>query len=347
MSGLDRSQVDPVAPLFIGATLRLDYLAFIETKGMDKRILSFLGMAYGISWGTVGVAYGLGVRDVSHPAYVVVAALCMIGPAVAAVMQQRLLDRDSWEGLGLIVKGTNWRVLARTAFIGMCIVPVYFLMQHLLGAVFGIVDFGQVSITTERMMTSIAETLAAVGQEGGATGRFGFLENYPAGLVLIGALLAAVLSAFTFNLPFMLGEELGWRGYLYQRTSHWSGLRRIGLTGVMWGLWHAPLIAMGHNYPEFRIAGIGMMVLFCLVLSVLFDWTRSRSGSIWSACILHGIINGSAGATVLFAYGGHPLLASVVGLAGMSAIALLGVCVLLFDRRYGASLLAPQQEESA
>jgi len=319
------------------------YAYFSST--MDKRIISFLGLAFGFTWAIVAVGFSLGVRDVSHPAYVVLGALCMLGPAGAALVQQRLLDHAPWSGLGLPLKGTRWGIVTITALLGMCIVPGYFLMQHVLGSVLGVETFGQVSITTERMTISIAELFAAMGQEGAASGAFGFLSDLPGGLVLLIVLFIALFSALTFNLPFMLGEELGWRGYLWQRTAHWSGMRRVGFTGVVWGLWHAPLIAMGHNYPDHRVAGIGMMVLFCLLLSVLFDWTRTRSGSIWSACILHGLINGTAGVTILFAYGGHALVASVVGLSGLVTIALLAALILLFDKRYHAGFLTPVHKE--
>jgi len=308
---------------------------------MDKRIISFLGMAFGFTWAFVIIGYVLGVRDVSHWGYTILAALCMLGPAGAAVVQQRVFDRSQWSGLGLPLKGTRWGVVAITAGLGMSIVPLFFLVQHVLGSIFGTAAFGEVSITTERMVLSMEELLAATGQAGLVEGRFGFLRDTPAGLVLLAGLGAALISAFTFNLPFMLGEELGWRGYLWQRTAHWSGLRRVLFSGTVWGLWHAPLIAMGHNYPDHRLAGIWMMVLFCLLLSVLFDWTRTRSGSIWSACILHGLINGTAGLSALFAYGGHALVGSLVGVTGLVTIALLALLVLLFDARYRASFLAP------
>jgi hypothetical protein len=53
---------------------------------------------------------------------------------------------------------------------------------------------------------------------------------------------------------------------------------------------------------------------------------------VWAAVLLHGVINGSAGAFTLFAKGGHPLVASPVGIAGLLAIALLIVSTALVDR---------------
>lgn len=308
---------------------------------LDKRILSFLGLAFGITWGLVAVGYLLGVRDASHWGYTPVAALGMWGPGLAALIQHRFLDRASWSGLGLSLKGTHWGVVALTALLGLCIVPLYFLVQYLLGHVAGGASFGHVSITTERLIVALEEMLASSGQAQLSDVVTETLYDVSAPLVLLFALGVALIAAFSINLPFMLGEELGWRGYLWQRTRHWSGMRRVGFTGMAWGLWHAPLIAMGHNYPDHRVAGIGMMVLFCLLAALLFDWTRTRSRSIWSACVLHGLINGSAGVSLLFGYGGHPLLASVVGVAGFVTLGLLSLLIVLLDGSYRAGFLKP------
>jgi hypothetical protein len=87
--------------------------------------------------------------------------------------------------------------------------------------------------------------------------------------------------------------------------------------------------------------GVFLMMVFCTLLAFLFDWSRSRGGSIWPPTILHGLINGSAGGMLLFAWGGDPLLSSPVGLVGMVAIALLVIGVLVLDGTYRRSLGAP------
>ena len=160
------------------------------------------------------------------------------------------------------------------------------------------------------------------------------------GVLLAAGLLTAVVAACTLNLPSMLGEELGWRGYLFHATRGWRSGARVLFTGVIWGLWHAPLILMGHNYPGYPVIGIGLMVVFCTLLALLFDWSRSRSRCVWGPCVLHGIINGSAGLFALFSAGGHSLVNSPVGIAGFIALAMLAVVVLLLDRGYRAGLIA-------
>ena len=51
----------------------------------DKRILSFLGLAFGISWTIAGIGLAFGVRAASGIPYTVMAALVMLGPALAAI----------------------------------------------------------------------------------------------------------------------------------------------------------------------------------------------------------------------------------------------------------------------
>ncbi|HEY0978770.1 MAG TPA: CPBP family intramembrane glutamic endopeptidase [Flavobacteriales bacterium] len=306
-----------------------------------RRIGGYLLWAFGISWAIVGAGFLLGVRSAAHPFYILVAALCMLGPALAAIIQQRLIDRAPWAGLGLPLRPTDRPVFLGTVLIGLSLIPVLFGVLAVFEAL-GAERFGQVSITTERLMEALAEMLNASGSPSQGTSKIlTWASGVPGGVALAFFLIAALFAALTVNLPFMLGEELGWRGYLWSVTAHWSGLRRVGFTGVVWGLWHAPLILMGHNYPEHPFLGIGLMVVFCTLLAFLFDWTRTRSRSIWSSCVLHGLINGTAGASVIFAWGGRPLVAGITGVAGFITIALLVVVVCCFDRRYRKVLFGP------
>lgn len=300
----------------------------------DKRIFSFLALAFGITWTIAGIGISLGVRATSGVPYTAMAALCMFGPAAAAIIQQRLLDKAPWAGLGLHLRGTRWAIVAWTAMVALAIVPFAMLVIHVMGDMLGMLAFGHVEVSHNRAGIAIGELAAGQLSEEGLQRQLTKLGEVSAIAILGIALAGSLAAACTINLPFMLGEELGWRGYLWQRTANWSGMHRVSFTGVCWGLWHAPLIAVGHNYPGEPLRGIAMMVLLCLAMALLFDWTRTRSRTIWSSCLLHGVINGSAGATVLFMWAGHPLVGSVAGLAGVIAIVLLGTAVLLFDGPY-------------
>lgn len=323
-----------------GPSRRFSWVAYLQV--MDKRMVSFLLLAYGFTWTVVGGAYAMGIHTASDPWYPVVGGICMLGPGLAAMVQQRLLDRAPWSGLALQVRGTRWKTLFWTVALGLLLVPGTMLVIHLFGNVLGWPSFGRVSVTDARVAFAVQELLDARGME--LTGNeLGPLGGLPAWAVLLAVQGAALLGAVTLNVPFMLGEELGWRGYLWQRIAHWRGLERVLFTGVVWGLWHAPLIVMGHNYPGHPFAGVGMMVVLCLLFGLLFDWTRARSGSIWSSVLLHGLINGSAGGFALFAWGGHTLVGSPVGLAGFLAFAGFCCAILAVDGPYRRSFLRKQE----
>lgn len=306
----------------------------LEKSTVRRRVVQYMALAFGSTWAIGGLMALLGVDASSGPPYLIMAGACMLGPALAALVM-RWSTNGPWSQIGLPLRGTRWPVVAATVLFGVLIVPTYLLLSHLLGTVPGV---AQVDLSTSGLIAQVTAAFEGAGIEP-SQDTLDRLSSVPAWLVLVGVLLAAVLAASTVNLPFMLGEELGWRGYLWHVLQDTPAWQRILFTGVVWGLWHAPLIAMGHNYPGHPVSGIGMMVLLCTAMALPFDWTRTRSGSVWSSALLHGIINGSAGASVLFAAGGYVLMGSIVGVVGITALLLLGGAIVLLDGRYRAHLM--------
>ncbi len=63
------------------------------------------------------------------------------------------------------------------------------------------------------------------------------------------AQLALVLVAPLLNCVTCFGEEWGWRGYLLPHMLEKRSATFSAVTiGIIWGLWHAPITALGHNY---------------------------------------------------------------------------------------------------
>lgn len=312
----------------------------------NRRIASFLSIAFGFTWCIAGIGALFGINAESGVPYVAMGAICMLGPALAAIVQHRGIEDRSWGTLGLHPGTIRWKFLIWTCVVGLSIVPLTMLAVHVFGNHFGIGSFGHVAVTGERFAISVSEAMAANGVVTKDQSLPTFLAKIPGAAAMAVLLLVALIAAFSVNLPFMLGEELGWRGYLYSATAQWVGLKRILFTGFFWGLWHAPLIAMGHNYPGHPITGIGVMVVFCVLLAFLFDWCRTRTNSVWGAAVLHGLINGSAGAMALFAWDGSVLVASPAGLAGFIAIAALVLAVVSVDGDYRRNLFVALPNEA-
>jgi hypothetical protein len=85
------------------------------------------------------------------------------------------------------------------------------------------------------------------------------------------------------------------------------------LMGVIWGLWHWPILALGYNYG-FEYSGapwLGMLVFiwFTTTFGTILGWLTIRGGSVWPAVIGHGALNGIAALPALFILGEpNPLL---------------------------------------
>jgi membrane protease YdiL (CAAX protease family) len=125
-------------------------------------------------------------------------------------------------------------------------------------------------------------------------------EAIPPLLIVAAQIGLALLLAPFINVIFALGEEIGWRGFLLQNLMPLGQWKAIILSGVIWGIWHAPAVAQGLNYPGYPVAGVFMMIVFCVLLGTIFSWLYLNTKSPWVAALAHGAVNASAGLPVLF-----------------------------------------------
>ncbi|MCM1128042.1 MAG: CPBP family intramembrane metalloprotease [Lachnospiraceae bacterium] len=135
-------------------------------------------------------------------------------------------------------------------------------------------------------------------------------ENEEVGTELVRQAVTAQLVMGFFLSPFAnllncFGEEWGWRGYLLPKLlNHFKIVPTLLLSGMIWGIWHMPLIIMGHNYGVgyrgYPIAGILAMCVFCTVIGIIFSYMTIRTGSCIPAVLGHGMLNGFAAAGMLF-----------------------------------------------
>lgn len=73
--------------------------------------------------------------------------------------------------------------------------------------------------------------------------------------------------------------------------------KAIIVGGVIWGLWHAPLTCVGHNfgtdYPGFPYVGIMLMCIDCTLTGVMLTYITIKAESVWPAAIMHAVNNGN------------------------------------------------------
>jgi uncharacterized protein len=162
-------------------------------------------------------------------------------------------------------------------------------------------------------------------------------------LVLTGA--QSVLFAPLVALLIAFGEEYGWRGYLQDALIKLGRVRGIALLGVIWGLWHAPIIAMGHNYPGYPLLGILLMTIYCVGLSFVLGYVVFKSGSVLLAAYLHALNN----QVLSFLYmmvnmPRNPILSFGAGVYGLLSLTVV-VVLLLRDPVWRAPLKATGDNE--
>ena len=289
-----------------------------------KRIVIFLVVAFGLAWGLlIPAGFLLGTfenGEASSPAMIGLTALSMFFPLVGALAANFACRPEAridlcWQPR--IKKNVRNYLIAWFA-------PAVI-------ALFGcIVFFAAYPHLFDPTMRSYIESSAA------ATGLAPdkLASQMPPTPVLLGGTLALslVVAPFINTIP-AFGEELGWRGMLYPTLAELMPKRSAALvTGVIWGLWHAPIIAMGHNYgmdyEGFPVAGILTMTLLCTAMSCFLSLLRTRSDSVWPCALAHGAFNAVANIGVVFCSTGPTLFGpSPLGLvAGIPLMAMGAFC---------------------
>ena len=111
-----------------------------------------------------------------------------------------------------------------------------------------------------------------------------------------GAFMVALVSAATwitiFGFISTAGEEIGWRGYMLTRLIDAGVPRPVLVSGLIWALWHLPLIFAG-IYAAGPYPALSVALFVGSVTSVAFVFARMRleTGSIWPVIFAHSAWN--------------------------------------------------------
>ena len=115
--------------------------------------------------------------------------------------------------------------------------------------------------------------------------------NLPVAALLLSIALNMVLIGPFLGLIVSFGEEYGWRGFLQTELIKLGRIRGVFLLGVIWGIWHWPLIWMGYNYPGQPLLGSLFMVAYCIILAYFLAYAVFKSKGVWTAAYLHALNN--------------------------------------------------------
>jgi membrane protease YdiL (CAAX protease family) len=295
----------------------------MDTRLDRRRIITYIAITFGISWLTAlvialrgglidspEIAPGSGITE----AFLLISGVYMFGPLLGHVLT-RLFTREGWQDLHLRPNFRRGRLYWLIAWFGTPLLilagaALYYLVfpQHY--------DAGLTQLTA-----LLAEFEAASGEPAPFS---------PAVFAAVQLFQAILISPIINALP-ILGEEFGWRAYLQQKLMPLGHKKAMIWMGIIWGIWHWPLIWMGHSfgldYPGAPITGWLVFTWFTFVIGTFLGWATLRGGSVWPAVIGHAVLNGVANAVVLFTVGDPnplfgPIAAGLMPIIPFSIVAL-------------------------
>jgi membrane protease YdiL (CAAX protease family) len=220
----------------------------LKTKG----VLTFLLISFGLAWGAIFVAQFVLGTSLVNP---LVQLPMAFSPAIAAVIVRQWVTREGFRDTGL-------RPRVRTA-------RLYYLLAWI----------GPVLVLAVTMGLAVALGLYRPDLSPLRQVIPGMELPEPAGLLL-------VLAGPVFLLPAFWGEEFGWRSYLQLRVSR-SPLRATVITGIIWSVWHYPLVFtnyVGYSNPFLKIVTWTPLLI---TQAIILAWLFLRSGSVWVPCLAH------------------------------------------------------------
>ncbi len=297
-----------------------------------KQVGAFLGLTFFLTWGLDFVLFLIG--GLQKPAAMFSLQLQMLLPAFSAILLGMFYFADSPINIKNNRSRSRWftwfylvfTLLYIAATVAVFIQPI--LMQSLSPVLLSFSLIGLILIIVLRA-TGGKDTFTSVGMGGGnprlwllfglgVVLYFGLqtLLNWvfkmgapvdlnkliaslpPTGLSteVLFALIAfqTIVQGPLLGLIITFGEEYGWRGYLQPALYGLGKIRAVALVGVIWGIWHWPVILMGHNYPGHPYLGMLLMTLFCMGLAFFLGYAVFKARGVWIAAFLHALVNQTA-----------------------------------------------------
>ena len=270
-----------------------------------------------VSWIYAAIMiFGLDVKNISdNPMrYTMCASLYMLLPMMVAIVMQKI-NKEKLSSTGLLRFKIKWSWLVAWMLPVVIVLLTIFVNTLLPGCEFN-TDMSAM-IPADSVPEEQKEMVSKL--------------MTPA-FMIITTVISGLLAGATINALFAFGEEYGWRNYLVSALKEKKFVCASIFIGIVWGIWHFPLILLGHNYPQHSVAGVFMMVIFCVLASFVELYLVLKAKSVFPAAIFHGTINAVAGLNVLLIKGGNDLINGAAGLSGFILISIVIAIIYVFDR---------------
>lgn len=285
----------------------------------------FVAVSFGLAWIiALPLWLGNGLETRGFPLY---ALAMMATPTVGTLCAIFFVERPArtLDALGITPLWPVGRLFGMSA-LAVGLVFLLCVVALPVGALFGVYDADFTGFSGFQQLLNEQFEAAGIPPQLLSTGALVALQFVN---ILIASLFINVIPA--------LGEEIGWRGWLIPRLlERWGAWKTILFSGLLWGLWHAPLILLGYNYPDAPPwLGLLAMVAMCTVVGGIFSWLRLRGGSVWPAAFAHSTLNASAGVFMIFVAADsrvNTLHASILGWSGWIIPAALLIVIVSTGR---------------
>lgn len=286
-------------------------------KILKNPIVLYTILVLTISFGSFTIYYTLGLyfNFINTTSYIIFASIYMFFPTITIVIVMIICkQKENFSKLGLKLGFVSYY------FIGILMCIAFVFIAILIALAFPGVEYDRY-LETLQQYGELPESLASLPD--------------PARIYILITLPNAIIIGTTFNMVFAFGEELGWRGFMINELYN---KRKMGfwktsiIIGIIWGFWHAPLILfMGHNYPNYPIEGVFMMVGFCTLTSIMLTFLRLKSETVFVPAVFHGVLNAIAGYSAVILVGGNELISTVGGLSGYISAGIIIAFILVFE----------------
>ncbi|MDI6701187.1 MAG: CPBP family intramembrane metalloprotease [bacterium] len=274
-------------------------------------------ISFGFSW-FIFLTVTLLNLPPTNPFASILLALGMFGPFLGSFIVTKYVKKESFfEKIGLRSKINRWFFVSWFIFVFIIFLAIFISTL-----------FPKVSFSLK--MEGFFEKYSYLLKDASSLKMKEQMESKPI-LFLILSIVQSLFAGITINAIAAFGEESGWRGFLLNEYKEKSFIEASIRIGLVWGVWHSPIVAAGLNYPQHPQIGVFMMIIWCILLTFLFNYLRIKSKTVLSSAVLHGTLNALAGFSVLYIVGGNDLTVGITGLAGFLSLLIFNGAIFVYD----------------
>lgn len=286
---------------------------------LDKKaVFSFLAITFGITYLIEGVIILLGFRagvyDSNSFAFQMIVAAVMWVPALGAFITARYIVREPLKNLN--IRFGNIKPYLFIAFF----IPLIFIIGYSISSILGFMK-------PDWQMASFLEMMNHLNPDSQVK-----IENPSTALIIL--FFSSLLISPALNSLFGLGEEIGWRGFLLQKLLPLGKPKAYLLLGLIWGLWHLPLLLTGFFIPEKPFWAVIMMISLTTFFGVFMNEFTLYYRSTILAGFIHGVFNSQAYGIwrVLFP-DGNMVLGGMTGVTSMLLWILAAILAVIYFKK--------------